>query len=269
MRWIKSMRGSRPKISSLSSMSPADLPSSDVMSIFTGSALLAFLLRGCFGLRFAGGFTAHAEFARLRRLLRQHALHRIAHIDPAAAMAGYRAFDQDQPARNVGLHDAQVLRRHAFHTHVPSHFLVLESLAGILAPAGRTMRAMRDRHAVRGAKPAEIPALHRPGKTLAYRRAGNIDELAGNEVIGGDLGADRDEPIRIDAELGELHRRLGLRDILHLGTADAELYGRVAVLLLRAGRDDLAAIELQHGDGHMLAGVREDAGHADFLCDDT
>jgi hypothetical protein len=34
-------------------------------------------------------------------------------------------------------------------------------------------------------------------------------------------------------------------------------------------RDDMAAVELQHGHGHVFAGVREDAGHADFLCDDT
>src|SRR5947209_11078269 len=192
MRWIKSMRGSRPKISSLSSMSPADVPSSDVMSIFTGSALLLVLLGGRFGrplrLRPAALTAAHAELARLGRILRQCALHRIAHINPAAAMAGHCAFDEDQPARDIGLHDAQVLRRHALDTHMPGHFFVLERLARVLTSAGRTMRAMRDRHTVRGTQTAEVPALHWAGKALADRRAGDIDELARNEVIGGDLG---------------------------------------------------------------------------------
>src|SRR4051794_18171836 len=101
MRWMISMRGSRPKISSLRTMSPADLPSSDVMSIFTGSALLLFFLRRRFGrrlgLRPAAIAAAHAEFARLRRILRQRALHRIAHINPAATMSRHGAFDQYQP----------------------------------------------------------------------------------------------------------------------------------------------------------------------------
>src|SRR5436305_13669121 len=113
MRWIKSMRGSRPKISSWRSMSPADVPSSDVMSIFTGSALLLFFLRGRCGFCLAVATTdAHAELSGLRRILRQRALHRVAHINPAAAMSGHRALDQDQPTRDVGLHDAQILRRH-------------------------------------------------------------------------------------------------------------------------------------------------------------
>src|SRR3954447_5656196 len=282
MRWIKSMRGSRPKISSESSMSPADVPSSDVMSIFTGSALLLFLLRGHFRRSLAGRtvfLAAHAELARLRRVLWQCALHRIAHIDPPAAMSRHRAFDQDQPARDIRLHDAQILRRHALDTHMSGHFLVLERLARILTAAGRAVRAMRDRHAVRGAKPTEIPALHRAGKTLADRRAGDIDELPGNEVIGGDLGADGNQPVDIDAEFRDLQSRLdfrhgeaaalGLRDVLHLGAPDAELHGGVADLLLCAMRDYLTAVELQHRDRHVFAGVREDAGHADFLCDDA
>ena len=85
--------------------------------------------------------------------------------------------------------------------------------------------------------------------------------------------------VRGDAELGELPLRLdlgdgemaalGLRDVLHLGAADAELHGGVAVLLLGPLRDDLAAVDLQDRDRHMLARVREDAGHADLLCDDA
>ena len=111
------------------------------------------------------------------------------------------------------------------------------------------------------------------------RRAGHVDELADDEMIGGDLGADRQQRVFLDAEFGELQLRLDLRDgeaaalglgdVLDLGAADAELHGGIAVLLLGPVRDDLTAVELQNRDRHMLAASREDAGHADLLCDDA
>ena len=94
-----------------------------------------------------------------------------------------------------------------------------------------------------------------------------------------DLGADGQQPVVGDAELGELHLRLdlgdreatalGLRDVLHLGLADAELDSGVAVRLLGPMRHHLAALDLQHSDRHVLAGVPEDPGHADLLRDNT
>ena len=98
-------------------------------------------------------------------------------------------------------------------------------------------------------------------------------------MIGGDLGPDRNELVLGDAELGQAHLRLdmrdgetpafGLGDVLDLGLADAELEGGVAVLFLRAMRDDLAALDLEDRDRHVLARVGEDAGHAQLLCDDA
>ena len=130
-----------------------------------------------------------------------------------------------------------------------------------------------------GAQAAEVPALHRTGEALADRHAGHVDELADREMVGGDLGADRDQLVLGDAELGELHLRLdigdreaaalGLGDVLDLGAADAELKRGVAVLLLRAMRDDLAALDLEDGDRHVIARIGEDAGHAQLLCDDA
>ena len=130
-----------------------------------------------------------------------------------------------------------------------------------------------------GAQTAEVPALHRAGEALAQRGAGDVDELAGDEMVGGDLRADGDQVVLGDAELGELQlgldlglgeaAALGLGDVLHLGAADAELKSGVAVLLLRAVGDDLKAVELQNRDRHMFPAVREDAGHADLLCDDA
>jgi hypothetical protein len=55
----------------------------------------------------------------------------------------HRALDHDEAALGVGLDNLKVLRRHADGAHVASHLLALEHLAGILALAGRAMRAVR------------------------------------------------------------------------------------------------------------------------------
>ena len=98
-------------------------------------------------------------------------------------------------------------------------------------------------------------------------------------MVGGDLGADRDDGILGDAEFRELALRLdlgdgetaalGLRNVLHLGLADADLQRRVAVLVLGPMGDDLAAVDLQDRHRDMFARIREDAGHPDLLCNDA
>ena len=217
------------------------------------------------------------ELAGLRRFLRQRLLHRVAHRDPAALGAGHRALDQDQAALDVGRDDTEVERGDAVDAQMAGHLLVLEDLAGVLAAAGAADRAVRNRHAVRGAQAGEIPALHAAGKALADRGAGDIDELAGDEMVGGDLGADRDHGVVADAELRELALRLdlGLGEMAALGLAHvagaaragAELQRHIAVLVLGAVADDLALRQAQHRDRHMLTGLGEDPGHADLLCD--
>src|SRR3954452_12779501 len=212
-RWIRSLRGTRPKISSESSTEPASLPSSVVIFSFISRTFLLGSRR--FG-RSSSFFTAtigNLELARLRRVLRQRLLHRIAHRDPAAFGAGNGAFDQDQAALNVGLHHAQIERGDAIDAHVPGHLLVLEGLAGILASTGRTDRAMRYRDAVGGAQAAEIPTLDATRKPLADRSAGDVDELADHEMVRLNFGADRDQRVFGDAEFGDLalglHRGFG------------------------------------------------------------
>src|SRR3954447_9643417 len=159
-RWIRSLRGSRPKISSDSSTDPASLPSSVVIFSFISRTLLP-------GRRFGGSSLFAAigdlELARLRRVLRQRLLHRIAHRDPAALGAGNGAFHQDQAALDIGLYHPQIERGDAVDAHVAGHLLVLEGLARILPSARRTNRTVRHRHAVGGAQAAEIPALDAAG----------------------------------------------------------------------------------------------------------
>ena len=138
---------------------------------------------------------------------------------------------------------------------------------------------MAHRHAVRSAQAAEVVALHGAGEALADGRAGHVHELALDEMVGGDLGADLDHILRAHAELDELALGLdighgemaarGAAEPLHLGRAGAELKRGVAVLLGRAMADDLATLEAQHRHRDMLPGVGEDPRHAELLRDDT
>src|ERR671936_749171 len=186
-RAMMSARGSRPKMASDSCTEPASLPS----SVVTFSSISRALLLG----RRFRSLARDLELAGLRRFLRQRLLDGVAHPDPAALGAGNGAFDEDQATLDVGRDHAQIQRGDAVDTHVAGHLLVLEGLAGVLAAAGRTDRAVRDRHAVGGAQTAEIPALHAAGKALADRGAGDVDELADDKVVGLDLGADRNQRI--------------------------------------------------------------------------
>src|ERR1051325_9971182 len=204
-----SARGSRPKIASERLTEPASAPSRVV--IFNS------ISRPLFGFRFGGRrgrpvAVRQAELAGFRRLFRQRLLHRVPHRDPAALGAGHGAFDQDEAALDVGLHDLEIERGDALVAELAGHLLVLEHLAGVLAVAGRAERAMRDRHAMRRAQAAEVPALHRAGESLADRGAGDVDELADHEMVRRDLGADRDQPVAAHAELGELALGLDLGD---------------------------------------------------------
>ena len=94
-------------------------------------------------------------------------------------------------------------------------------------------------------------------------------------MIRGDLGADRNERVVVDAELGELALGLDLGDgemaavglgrRLHLAQPGAELERDVAVLFLGAVADDLAIAEAQHRHRHVLAGFGEQPRHPDLL----
>src|SRR5215831_518786 len=107
-------------------------------------------------LRLGSPLLGDPELAGLRSFLRQRLLDGVTHTDPAALGAGNGAFDEDQAALDIGLDDAKVERGDAIDTHVAGHLLVLPGLAGVLTAAGRTDRAVRDRHTVRGAQTAEV-----------------------------------------------------------------------------------------------------------------
>src|ERR1700730_18142417 len=151
-------RGSSPKIVSLSSTEPDGLPS----RVVTFSSMSRPLAAG-FGNRSGGrGFSpGDTERARLRDPPGPVLFHRVADRDPAALRARDCALDQDETALDIGLHDLEIERGDPLDPEMARHLLVLEGLAGILTSAGRAVRAMRNRHAVGGPQPGEIPALHR------------------------------------------------------------------------------------------------------------
>src|SRR5690242_1789446 len=196
---------------------------------------------------------------------------------PAALRAGHRALDEEQAALGVGADDLEVLLGPVAVAHVAGHLLVLEDAARILAITGRTVRTVRNRHAVRGAQAAEAPTLHRAGKALALGPTRHVDQLAGDEVIGREFCPDVQQAVFLDAEFAEDRLRLDLGlaevtalrlgDILGLGAARADLDGDIAVLIHFATGDDLNAFERQNGDRHVAAVVLEQAGHPHFLRD--
>src|ERR1700684_3444323 len=208
---MRSVRGSSPKIASDTVTEPESLPSSDVTFSSMSRApcvLASWFLADCDrSRRFIVG---KLELAGLRHALGQLLLHRVTHRDPAALGARHGAFDHDEAACHVGLHDFEIERRHPVDTEMAGHLLILESLAGVLAAAGRADGAVRDRHAVARAEAGGIPALHAAGKTLAGRSAGDVDILADDKMIRRDLGADRDQAVVVDTKFGELALGLDL-----------------------------------------------------------
>ena len=144
----------------------------------------------------AAAAPAALKDARLRRALRQLALHRVTHRDPAALDARNRALDQDQAALDVGLDHDDVLRGDALDTQWPGIFLFLNTLPGSWRLPVEPIERCDDRHAVGGAQAAEVPALHAAGEALADRGAGHVHELAGHEMVGGDFRAHRDQRSR-------------------------------------------------------------------------
>src|SRR5690606_14141858 len=140
-----SLRTGSAKISSASSISPTVLASRVVTWAFIASVLL--LLDRSLSRR-----SAATQRRRERHPLGNRPLDRVAHQHITALGPRHCAAHHDQPALGVGGHNLQVERRYPAIAHVTGHLLALEHLAGILAVTGRTVAAMRDRHAVRRAQ---------------------------------------------------------------------------------------------------------------------
>src|ERR1700730_9257170 len=98
---MRSVRGSSPKIASDTVTEPDFLPSSDVT--FNSMSRAPRVLPDCDrGRRLT---SRKLELAGFLHAVRKLFLLRVAHRDPAAFGSRYGAFDHDEAACHVGLHD--------------------------------------------------------------------------------------------------------------------------------------------------------------------
>ena len=125
----------------------------------------------------------------------------------------------------------------------PGIFLFLNTLPGSCRlPVEPMLRWLTETPCV-ARKPPKFHRFMPPAKPLPIDVPGHIDELARDEMIDGDLGADVDHIVLADAEFLQLALGLDLGDgevaalrlakPLDLGRADAKLHGGVAMLLRR------------------------------------
>src|SRR3546814_17224324 len=112
--------------------------------------------------------------------------------------------------------------------HVAGHLLVLEDLARVLAVTRRTVRAVRDGHAVCRAQTAEVPALHHARKALALGVPGDVDILTSDKVIGRKLGSDVETRLFGHTELYDdlLWPHFGFREMAAPGPRNVLCLGR-------------------------------------------
>ncbi len=122
-------------------------------------------------------------------------------------------------------------------------------------------------------------SLHRAGKAFTDGDPRGVDPLACQEMIRLKLVARCQQVFRINTEFRQLALRLhaglremtahGLGGVFHLTLAQTQLHRSVAIGFLGAHGSDLQPVHLQHGDRHMGAIFRPDAGHAQFLSDNA
>ncbi len=131
-----------------------------------------------------------------------------------------------------------------------------------------------------GTQTTEAPTLHGAGEALALRVTGDVDLLAGNEVLGRNAGTDGKQGFfGVDAEFGDLHLERNLRlgegftlrlvHVLLLGFARTDLDREVTIAIFGAVSSDLAVFQRENGNRHVPTVLLEEAGHPDFLCDNA
>src|SRR5262249_11136697 len=118
-------------------------------------------------------------------------LDRAAHQHQAAGRAGHSTLDQQQALVVVNAVQGEVQHRGALPAHPAGHLHALEHVPRESTAANRSRRAVLALSAVRGAKALEAVPFHDAGEALALALGRYVDDLAGLELLGGDLVADR------------------------------------------------------------------------------
>src|SRR5262245_36909832 len=222
----------------------------------------------------------------------------LAHDHDAARFAGDRAADVDQVALRVDLFDAKVRLGVALVAEVARHALALDDAGGIGTRsdgAGTTVL----RVAVGVGTTTRLVALHDTLEASALRGAGDLDGLADLEDV--DLhhiadavfrnldlrvarlvepNAAEDSRRRVEpcflrvADFGEVRAttlrvlRLAFRRVApQTLRAEAELNGRVSILLQVGHSEHRIRLGCDHRDRNLLSLFVEDLGHAQLLAD--
>src|SRR5690606_2428765 len=201
-------------------------------------------------------------------------LDRAADGDHAVARTRDGALDEDDVLLGEDLHDAEVLHRDALVAVVAGHAHALERAARGHVLTDRTTVALVLVRTVRfGRGAGEVVALHDAREAAALGHARHVDELALGEDVGGAEGLTdlelgdlllgetelANDPRSLDAGL-LVEARLRLGDVLLASLPEADLDGRIAVLLGGALADDHAGAGLDRGDADDLTVVRGDLG---------
>src|SRR5215211_3097966 len=169
----------------------------------------------------------------------------------------------------VGIHgyDLDVAHRGGLVAHLARHLLALEDPGRVSgSPDGAWLPDVVGAVAHRAA--GETVALDGPLETLALGRGADVDPVAYLEDIHPDalanLAAHVPQLLQVFArwriELGE-RASPGLVEAAGLGCPEADLYGRVAILLGSADRRDQVRLHLDYGYADERAVILEGLGH--------
>src|SRR3990172_2697919 len=197
------------------------------------------------------------------------------HPEQHVLVAGNGALHHQDVAGRITLDDSEVLHGHLTGPHVAGHLQPLDDAAGVSAGADRAGGTGAVGLAV-GLGPAmEAVALHHPGKAAALGCPRYVHEVALLEYLAAHLLPDLPFADVVHAELSQVLELAQPLQVTLLGCVDplaraeAQLDGRVAVVLLRLHLDDRAGPGLDHRDRHGGAVVAEDLGHAQLSSQDT
>ena len=174
--------------------------------------------------------------------------------------------------------DVQILDGDLLVTHLTGTDLTLHD-AGRIDNAHGTGMTMDRATAVGHGSTASAMALNDTLVTVTLADAGDVDELALGEDVGGQDIAHVVLRAILQSELLQdllqllnagllLMADLGLGQVLLLSVLETQLNGLIAILLGGLLLHDGAGTGLNQGDGHHTAGLIEDLGHADLLTDD-
>src|SRR5450756_1591633 len=197
--------------------------------------------------------------------------------DDGVLGAGHGALNEQQVVLDVATDDLETLLGDALRPHVPAHAHALEHSRRVCAGADRT-RLPDVVRTVGLRATTEVVPLDGALEPLALAHADGGDGLAILERLDGDGIADLeivgtvelDQMAHAVLEAGLLEvAQLGLADVLVFALLERQLHGLVAVGVEGADLCDRAGASLDDGDGHDVAAVVEELGHAHLFADDA